>query len=160
MELCVGQRFLVTSAIAQGYERLLGYSFSFMIEVYSLGEKKPAPLSKPDRDVTFRLLEWKPRGPYLRDDPWYAANCLTIGHNRYNNDTTLNYAPDQITGEGTWYLPDFFRWQHLFLYWWRHDVVELIDLEHIQGDNGCKETLEIFQYLRSIVISTGSSSAT
>lgn len=125
MKLEIGQQFRVRSTIAQRYQQQLG-SFYFIVEICSLEASTETPTVKiHNRDLMFKPLYWHPRGVALRDEPWYACYCLSLGHDKYG-EQQMNYSPDIITGQGEWYLPDLFRWQDKFLVLVRNGVVEYI----------------------------------
>ncbi|PWG78061.1 hypothetical protein [Pararcticibacter amylolyticus] len=125
MKLKVGQRFKVASAIAEKYEKELG-KFSFVVEITSLKNYSPSPICPPTRNIYFEVVDWDANDGYRRDRIWFACYSIGIGHDKYG-DASMNFSPDHINGEGDWYLPDLFRWQHLFLYLYRGGAVMPIE---------------------------------
>ncbi|RXF70540.1 hypothetical protein [Arcticibacter tournemirensis] len=123
MELKVGQRFKVTSAIAREYEKELG-KFSFVVEIHSLDDYSPSPICPTTRNIYFTLVDWEPNHKH-HDKIWFACYSISMGHDKYGDDS-MNFSPDYINGEGDWYLPDLFRWQHVFLRLCQGGAVTLI----------------------------------
>lgn len=113
MELKVGQRFKVTSAIAGEYEKELG-KFNFVVEIFSLKDYSPSPICPTTRNIHFTLVDWEPNNKHSHDKIWFACYSIGMGHDRYGDDS-MNFSPDYIKGEGNWYVPDLFCWQHHFL---------------------------------------------
>jgi hypothetical protein len=137
VNLKVGQYYRVTSAVAEGYQEIHG-PFSFVVRVYELSRSRGTPLTPISGDLTLRLVDWEPMNGF-RDDPWFAAYSMAIGNTKYGEMCMkvppekvqeINWSPDVINGSGRWYVPDLFRWQHLFLYLVRHDAVECVEFYH------------------------------
>lgn len=134
MELKVGQYYRITSSVAEGYQAIHG-PFSFVVRVRELSREKYSPLTPETGNLTLTLIDWAPMNG-LRADPWFAVKSLAIGHTQYGDNCLkvpegksdeINWSPDVINGSGRWYVPDLFRWQHLFFYLVRNGGAELLE---------------------------------
>ena len=128
MELRVGQQFRVPSAIAQGYEELVG-EFSFVVEISSLELAYHTHSIPAVRDIYLKLIDCTPYNGF-HIEPHYAAYCISHGHDKYEQlgaTYSINYSPDLVAGDGSsWFLPDLFRWQNKFYYLYLYDIIELM----------------------------------
>lgn len=96
MRLEVGQHYEAISAIAQGYESLVGAPFRFAFRISSLDKRQPTPTDAVVGDVYCKLVNWGPRKPgEFNKDLRFICDCLCIGHDKYF-DRSFNYSPNDL----------------------------------------------------------------